>query len=135
MLWINLIHLLKSWKKALDCVSHVIYPPDNGSLHNIMLFDDVSKCFIAHVCIFIIIACIHVPPYTLNTILTCFYMIYRYMFSKWKSIRLVEINQYDITIAPHCEITMGNDARDIHCGVTISNAVAMCTYHGWHHNA
>ncbi len=53
----------------------------------------------------------------------------------------MEINQYDITMATHYDITMGNDiarnvhceitmgkdiARDIHCDVTMSNDVAMC---------
>ncbi len=70
-------------------------------------------------------------------------MIYRYVISKWSSIRPVEINQYDITIATHYDITMGNDidvhceitigkdvARDIHCDVTMSNDIAMCTFHG-----
>ncbi len=58
----------------------------------------------------------------------------------------MEINQYDITMATHyditmgndvardahCEITMGNDvARDSHCDVMVSNDVAMCsTYNG-----
>ncbi len=57
----------------------------------------------------------------------------------------MEINQYNLTISTHyditigndvardahCEITMDNDiARDIHCDVTISNDIAMCTYHG-----
>ncbi len=58
----------------------------------------------------------------------------------------VEINQYDITMATHyditvgndvmdshCEITMGNDvARDIHSDIIMSNDIAMCTctYHG-----
>ncbi len=66
------------------------------------------------------------------------------MISEWRSIRPVEINQYDIIMVihyditivndiardTHCEITMGNDvARDIHCGGTTSNDVAMCTYH------
>ncbi len=74
-----------------------------------------------------------------------FYVIYRYVFSEWRSIRAVEINQYDITMATHYDITMGNDvardahfeitmgngvARDIHGDVTMSNDVAMCTYHG-----
>ncbi len=73
-----------------------------------------------------------------------FYVIYRYVISEWRSIRPVEINQYDITMAiyyditmdndvardAHCEITMGNDvARDIHCDVAMCNDVAMCTYH------
>ncbi len=72
-------------------------------------------------------------------------MIYRYVISEWRSTRPVEINQYDITMASHyditmsndiardahCEITIGNDiARDIHCDVTMSNDIAMCTYHG-----
>ncbi len=44
----------------------------------------------------------------------CFYVIYSYVFSKWKSIRPVEISQYDITMATH-DITMGNDvAMDAH---------------------
>ncbi len=57
----------------------------------------------------------------------------------------MEINQYDITIATHyditmgndvardvhCEITMGNDVtRDIHCDITMINDFLMCTYHG-----
>ncbi len=63
---------------------------------------------------------------------------------KWRSIRSVEINQYDITMATHYDITMGNgiarDAhykitmgndvvRDIDCDITMSNVIAMCTYH------
>ncbi len=67
------------------------------------------------------------------------------MISERRSIRPEETNQYDITMATHyvitmgndvardahCEITMGNDvARDTHCDVTISNDIAMCTYHG-----
>ncbi len=77
--------------------------------------------------------------------MACFYVIYRYVISERRSIRPVENNQYDITMATHyditmgndiardehCEITMGNDvARDIHCDVTMSNDVDMCTYHG-----
>ncbi len=73
------------------------------------------------------------------------YVIYSYVISEWRSIRPVEINQYDFTMATHYDITMGNDitrdmhcqitigndvARDIHCDVTMSNDVAMCTYHG-----
>ncbi len=69
-----------------------------------------------------------------------FYVIYRYVISKWRSIRWVEINQYDITMATLYDITMGNDiardvhseitmdnniARDIHCDVTMSNDIAM----------
>ncbi len=72
-------------------------------------------------------------------------MIYRYVISIWRSIRPAEINQYDITMAPHydttidndiardvhCEITMGNDiARDIHYDIIMSNDIAMCTNHG-----
>ncbi len=75
----------------------------------------------------------------------CFYVIYRYVFPEWRSIRPVEIKEYDIIMVTHfnitmgkdisrdghCEITIGNDvARDIHCNVTMSNDVAMCTYHG-----
>ncbi len=55
------------------------------------------------------------------------------------------MNQYDITMATHYDITMGNDfardghceitmdndvARDIHCDVTMDKDVAMGTYHG-----
>ncbi len=76
--------------------------------------------------------------------MACFYVIYRYVFSEWRSIRPVQINQYDTTMATHYDITMGNDiARDVHCeitmcndvasdihyDVTMSNDVAMCTYH------
>ncbi len=44
-----------------------------------------------------------------------FYVIYSYVFSNWISIKPVEINQYDITMATH-DITMGNDvAVDFHC--------------------
>ncbi len=72
-------------------------------------------------------------------------VIYRYVFSEWRSIRPVEINQYHITMATHYDITMRNDiARDvhckitmdinvagnIHCDVTLSIDVGMCTYHG-----
>ncbi len=70
------------------------------------------------------------------------YVIYRYVVSEWRSIRPVEINQYDIIMATHFNITMtpgndiardeitkGNDvARDIHCDVTMSNDVAMFVY-------
>ncbi len=45
--------------------------------------------------------------------------------------RQVEINQYDITMATHYNITMSNDiARDVHCEITMGNDIAMCTYHG-----
>ncbi len=72
-----------------------------------------------------------------------FYVIYRYVISKWRSIRPEEINQYVIKMATHyditmhnhvardahCEITMGNAfARDIHCDIKMSNDFAMCTY-------
>ncbi len=75
-------------------------------------------------------------PYTQPNIL---------VFSEWRSFKPVEINQYDITMATHyditmgynsvrdahCEITMGNDvARDIHYDVTMGNDVAMHTYLG-----
>ncbi len=67
------------------------------------------------------------------------------MISEWRLLWPVEINQYDITMVIHyditmgsdiardvyCEITMGNDiARDIHCDITMSNDVTMCTNHG-----
>ncbi len=73
------------------------------------------------------------------------YMIYMYVFSERRSIRPVEIDQYDITMATHYDITMGNDvardaqceitmvndvARDIHCDITISNNITMCRYQG-----
>ncbi len=52
-----------------------------------------------------------------------------------RSIKPVEVNQYDITMAndiardAHCETTMGSVvAWEIHCDVTMSNDVAMCTY-------
>ncbi len=65
-------------------------------------------------------------------------MIYRYLISEWRSIRPVEINQYDITMVTHYDITMCNDvardeitmgsdiAKDIRCDITMSNDVAMC---------
>ncbi len=77
--------------------------------------------------------------------MACFYVIYRYVFSKWRSIRLVETNHYDLTMTTHyditmvndvardahCEITKGNDVgRDIHSDIILSNGIAMCTYHG-----
>ncbi len=67
----------------------------------------------------------------------CYYIvwpdfIYRNMICKWRSIRPLEINQYDITMAIHYDITMGNDvARDAHCEMTIGNDVAIdihCCY-------
>ncbi len=78
--------------------------------------------------------------------MACFNVTYRYVFfSKWRLIRPVEINQYDIKMATNYDITMGNDVvrdahyeitvgndvdRDIHCDVTMSNDIAICTYHG-----
>ncbi len=74
-----------------------------------------------------------------------FCVIYRYVISEWRSIRTMELNQYDTTMATHydiamgndiarnahCEITIGNDvARDIHCDVTLRNDIAMCIHHG-----
>ncbi len=41
--------------------------------------------------------------------MTCFYVIYRYVFSEWRSTRTVDINQYEIPMATHYDITMGND--------------------------
>ncbi len=67
------------------------------------------------------------------------------MLSEWRSIWQMEIKQYDITMATHYDITMGNDVTkdehceismgndvdmDIHCDITMSNDIAMCTYHG-----
>ncbi len=49
-----------------------------------------------------------------------FYVIYRYVISEWISIRPVEINQYDITMATHYDITIGNDiAKDVHCKIAM----------------
>ncbi len=77
--------------------------------------------------------------------MTYLYVIYRYVISTKRSIRPVEINQCDITMATYYDITMGNDvarkahseitmgndvAGDVHCDVTMSNDVAMYTYHG-----
>ncbi len=51
-----------------------------------------------------------------------FYAIYRYVISIWRLIMPVEINQYDITMAPHYDIIMGNDiAVDVHCEITMGN--------------
>ncbi len=62
--------------------------------------------------------------------MACLYVMYRYEFPEWRSTRPVEINQYDIIMATHYDITMGNDvARDIHCDVTMSNDFAVCIYH------
>ncbi len=56
--------------------------------------------------------------------MACFYVIYRYVISKWRIIKPVEINQYDITMATHYDTTMGNDiARDVHCEITMANNV------------
>ncbi len=64
-------------------------------------------------------------PYLFHT-MACFYMIYRYVFSEWRSIRPVDINQYNITMATHYDITMGNDiAMCIYHGITMHNVVAM----------
>ncbi len=74
--------------------------------------------------------------------MACFYVIYRYVFSKWRSIRPVEINQYDVRMSTHhYDNTMGNDNTrdvhcdngndvdgDIHCDKTMSNDIAMCVY-------
>ncbi len=77
--------------------------------------------------------------------MACFYMIHRYAFSDWRSIKPVEINQYDITMSNHYDSIMGNDIardghfeitmsndvqRDIHYDVIMNNDVVMCTYHG-----
>ncbi len=38
---------------------------------------------------------------------------------------MAEINQYEITMAPHYDITMGNNiARDVHCEITMGNDIA-----------
>ncbi len=52
------------------------------------------------------------------------YVIYRYVISELRSIRPVEINQYDITMITHYDITMGNEiARGVHCEITMGNDV------------
>ncbi len=56
--------------------------------------------------------------------MACLYVIYRYVFSVWRSIRPVEIHQYDIKMATHYDITMGKDvARDAHYEITMGNDV------------
>ncbi len=68
---------------------------------------------------------LHRYPTLFHTI-AYFYVIYRYVISKWRSSRPVEINQYDITMDTHYDITMGNDiARDAHCEITMGNDVAV----------
>ncbi len=66
---------------------------------------------------------------------------YTHVISKGRSLRWVEINQYDITMSTH-DITMGNDfATDVHCEITMvmmllgiaivmSHWVMTATYHG-----
>ncbi len=76
--------------------------------------------------------------------MSCFHVVYSYVFSKWRSFKPVDINQYDITIATnyditmgddvarnaYCEITMGNDvAKNIHCDVTMHNDVAINVFY------
>ncbi len=39
-------------------------------------------------------------------IMAYFYVIYRYVISEWRLIRPMEINQYDITMNTHYDITM-----------------------------
>ncbi len=47
---------------------------------------------------------------------------------------LCDIQACDLWMATH-DITMGNDiARDVHCEITMSNDVAMCTYGITMHN-
>ncbi len=58
--------------------------------------------------------------------MACFYVIYRDVFSEWRSIRQLEINQCNITMATHYDITRVNDvARAIYCDVTMHNDVDM----------
>ncbi len=46
------------------------------------------------------------------------------------------VAHYDITMGngiakdARCEVTLGNHAKGIHCDVTMSNDISMCTYHG-----
>ncbi len=71
-----------------------------------------------------------------------YHMIYRCVFFEWRWIRLVEMNQYYITMATHYDITLDNDiaryahseitmgnavARDIHCDVTMNNDI-LCVH-------
>ncbi len=56
--------------------------------------------------------------------MACFYVISRTMFYEWRSIRPVEIYQYDIIMDTHYNITMGNVVRDTHCEITMCNIVA-----------
>ncbi len=116
-------HTLNKW---LYTDRHAdIYPPWGYS------YTRNTGVYISSLCLF------HTTAY--------FYVIYKYVFSKWRSIRPVEINQYDFTMVTdyditigndiardvHCEITMGNDvARDVHCDITMSNDVTTYTYHG-----
>ncbi len=51
-----------------------------------------------------------------------------YVFSEWRSIRPVAINQYDITMATLYDITIGNVVRDTHCEIIMGNIVAMERY-------
>ncbi len=52
--------------------------------------------------------------------MTHLYMIYRYVFFEWILIRPVKMNQYDITMTTHYDITMDKDvAWDAHCEITM----------------
>ncbi len=54
--------------------------------------------------------------------MACCYVIYMCVVFEWRSIRPVEINQYDITMVTHYEITMGIDvAKDAHCEIIMGN--------------
>ncbi len=50
----------------------------------------------------------YIPLFLFHT-MAYFYVLYRYVISEWRSIRPVKINQYDITMTTHYDITMGND--------------------------
>ncbi len=69
--------------------------------------------------------------------MACFYMIHRYVISKWRSIRPLEIHQWEGTliVTSQWPFIMTSQwvnavARDIHCDITMSSDIAMCTYHG-----
>ncbi len=80
----------------------------------------------------------------LNVFMACFYGIYRYMFSKWRSMRPVEINQYKITMIPLMTSQWAMTLLGMptvksqwvimllgttNCDVTMRNGISMCTYH------
>ncbi len=64
-------------------------------------------------------------PLLFHTI-ACFYVIYRYhVFSEWRSIRPVKINEYDIIMATHYDITIGNITRTNEWVITLWTSCAL----------